>query len=67
MLIEQLDELRKVRQRSRQAIDLVDNDDVDLAGPDSRRIRSLSDGREIDNFSVKSTGERVVPEVAPSD
>jgi hypothetical protein len=30
--IEQFDQLGEVRQRSRQAIDLVDDDDVDLAG-----------------------------------
>jgi hypothetical protein len=33
MPVEQLDELRKIRQRSGQAVDLVDHDDVDLADP----------------------------------
>jgi hypothetical protein len=32
MLVEQLDELGKVRQRTSQPVDLVDNDDVNLAG-----------------------------------
>jgi hypothetical protein len=32
MLVEQLDELGKVRQRTSQAVDHVDNDDVNLAG-----------------------------------
>ncbi len=34
MVIEQLDQLGEVRQRSRQAVDFVDNDDIDLPGPD---------------------------------
>jgi hypothetical protein len=34
MGIEQFDQLGKVRQRPRQAIDLVDNNDIDLAGAD---------------------------------
>ena len=34
MGIEQLDELGKIGQRSRQAVDLVDNNDIDPAGPD---------------------------------
>ena len=33
MLVEQLDELGKIRQRAGQAVDLVDHDDVDLVGP----------------------------------
>jgi hypothetical protein len=32
--IEQFNQLGEVRQRPRQAVDLVDNDDVDLPGPD---------------------------------
>ena len=32
--IKQLDELGKVRQGPGQAVDLIDNDHVDLAGPD---------------------------------
>jgi hypothetical protein len=34
VVIEQLDQLGEVRQRSRQAVDFVDNDDIDLPGPD---------------------------------
>ena len=34
MGIEQLDQLGKIRQRPRQAVDLVDDDDVNLAGAD---------------------------------
>ena len=34
VLVEQLDQLGEVRQRAGQAVDLVDDDDVDLAGPD---------------------------------
>src|SRR4051812_47637886 len=34
MAVEQLDELGKVRQRSGQAVDLVDHDDVHLTAPD---------------------------------
>ena len=34
MLIEQLDQLGKVGERTGQAVDLIDDDDVDLAGPD---------------------------------
>ena len=34
MLIEQLDQLGKIGERAGQAIDLVDDDDVDLAGAD---------------------------------
>ena len=33
LLVEQLDELGEVRQGPGQAVDLVDNDDVNLAGP----------------------------------
>ena len=33
MLIEQFDQLGEVGQGAGQAVDLVDNDDVDLAGP----------------------------------
>ena len=33
MLVEELDQLGKIRQRTGQAIDFVDHDDVDLAGP----------------------------------
>ena len=33
MLIEELDQLGEVGQRSGQPVDLVDDDDVDLAGP----------------------------------
>jgi hypothetical protein len=33
MLVEQLHELGKVRQRAGQAVDLVDDDHVHLAGP----------------------------------
>ena len=33
VLVEQLDELGEVGQRAGQAVDLVDDDDVDLAGP----------------------------------
>src|SRR5215216_5923978 len=33
MLVEQLDELGKVSQRAAQAVDLVDDNDVDLLGP----------------------------------
>jgi hypothetical protein len=32
--IEQLDQLGEVRERPRKTVDLVDNDDVDLAGAD---------------------------------
>jgi hypothetical protein len=32
--IEQFNQLGEVRQRSRQAVDFVDNDDIDLPGPD---------------------------------
>ena len=34
MGIEQLDQLGEVRQRPRQTVDLVDNDDIDLPGAD---------------------------------
>ena len=34
VLVEQLDQLGEVRQRSGQPVDLVDDDDVDLAGSD---------------------------------
>ena len=34
MGIEQLDQLGEVRERPRKTVDLVDNDDVDLAGAD---------------------------------
>ena len=34
MAVEQLDQLGEVRQRAGQAVDLVDDDDVDLAGSD---------------------------------
>ena len=34
MRIEQLDQFGEVRQRPRQTVDLVDNDDVDLPGAD---------------------------------
>ena len=34
MLIEQLDQLGEVGKRARQSIDLIDQDDVDLAVPD---------------------------------
>ena len=34
VLIEQFDQLGEVGQRAGQAVDLVDDDDVDLAGPD---------------------------------
>ena len=34
MGVEQLDQLGEVRQRPRQAVDLVDDDDVDLPGAD---------------------------------
>ena len=34
MGIEQLDQLGEIRQRPRQAVDLVDDDDVDLPGAD---------------------------------
>ena len=48
VLVEQLDELGKVRQRAGQAIDLVDHDDVDLAGlkasPQSARDESAIAG-----------------------
>ncbi len=33
MLVEQFDQLGEVGQRAGQAVDLVDHDDVDLAGP----------------------------------
>ena len=33
MLIEQFDQLGEVGQRSRQPVDFVDDDDVDLAAP----------------------------------
>ena len=33
MLVEKLDELGEVGERPRQPVDLVDDDDVDLAGP----------------------------------
>ena len=33
ILVEQLDELCEVRQRPGQAVDLVDDDHIDLAGP----------------------------------
>src|SRR5712671_6785552 len=34
MLVEQLDQLGKIGERAGQPVDLVDHDDVDLAGPD---------------------------------
>jgi hypothetical protein len=34
MLVEQLDQLGKIGERAGQPIDLIDHDDVDLAGPD---------------------------------
>jgi hypothetical protein len=34
MAVEQLDQLGEVRQRAGQAVDLVDHNDVHLAGPD---------------------------------
>ena len=34
MRIEQLDELGKIGERPRQAVDLIDNDDLNLARPD---------------------------------
>ena len=34
MLVEQFDQLCEVRQRPRQAVDLVNNDDVNLPGAD---------------------------------
>jgi hypothetical protein len=33
VLVEELDQLGKVRQRACQAVDLVDHDDINLAGP----------------------------------
>jgi hypothetical protein len=37
MLVEQLDQLDEVSQGSGQAVDLVDDDDIDLPGPDIRQ------------------------------
>ena len=37
MLVEQLDQLGEVGERPGQAVDLIDDDDVDLLGPDLRQ------------------------------
>ncbi len=34
MLVEEFDELGEVGERPRQPVDLIDDDDVDLGGPD---------------------------------
>ena len=45
MLVEQLDQLGKVGERTGQAIDLVDDDDVDLAGADI--VQQTLEGRAV--------------------
>ena len=45
MRIEQLDQLGKVGQRAGQAIDLVDDDDIDLAGADI--VQQTLEGRAL--------------------
>ena len=37
MRLEQLDELGKIRQRSRQAVDLLNHHNINLAGPNVRQ------------------------------
>lgn len=60
MLVEKLDELGKIGERSGQPVDLVDHDDVDLAGSDLRE--KLLQGRAVQG----GAGKRVVI-VAPID
>ena len=45
MLIEKLDELGKIGERTGQTIDLVDDDDVDLAGADI--VQQTLEGRAV--------------------
>ena len=54
MLVEQLDQLGEVRQRAGQAVDLVDHDDVDLAGLDLGE--KLLQGRAVE----RGTGEGAI-------
>ena len=46
MLVEQLDQLGEVGERAGQAIDLIDDDDVDLAGPDL--VQQSLQGRAVE-------------------
>ena len=52
MLVEQLDQLGEIRQRPGQPVDLVDDDDVDLAGPDLGQ--QLLQGRAVERGPGKA-------------
>src|SRR5215813_234661 len=53
MLVEELDKLGEVRQRACQAVDLVDDDDVDLASP--QVIENALQGRALDVAAREAT------------
>src|SRR5690242_2760251 len=53
VLVEELDQLGEVRQRARQAVDLVDHDDIELAGP--HVIEQALQGRAINVAARKAT------------
>ena len=72
MLIEQLDQLGKVSQRARQAVDLVDDDDVDLSGsqilqqPLQRRAVGIAAGEAaivIFGPDQRPAGMRLTPDI----
>src|SRR6266436_7035932 len=61
MGIEQLNQLGEVRQRPRQAVDLIDNDDVNFPGADivqqSLQVRSVSGPAGISPIVIAGTDQ----------